>query len=105
MYEIASQAGAIAFLAGVIVLHYRVRLWSSASLLASSACAFIWFWLDRAIPTWVVNDQVSTGSADVLYTVAPYAGPLVLLWFGLSFLSASFNLDPRVVSKPGVGAG
>ena len=91
------QAPLLALLVGCVVLHVRLRLWSSASLLASCLGATAWFWVDASAPYWSADElPILKSGFDAVYAVAPFTGAVLLLWFGVSFLVVALVVPGRV---------
>jgi hypothetical protein len=92
------------FVAGCVLLHVRLRRYSSLSLLLSIATLAAWFFWGADAFLRVAPDALSTGTAKDLrglghwFSVTAIISSILMLWLGASFLLSIWAVRPS--SRP-----
>ena len=88
------------FLAGCVLLHARLRRYSSLSLLLSIAALVTWFFWGADAFLRVAPDALGTGAAKDLqglghwFSVTAIISSVLMVWLGVSFLLSIWAVRP-----------
>ena len=98
--QVAGYIALLFFISGAVILHVRLRSYTSLSFIASTAAIMIWgFWLSGVVHhefyyplTDKVRNLTETRRFDAI-TAAIEA--VLMVWFGVSFLFATKTIPAQ----------
>ena len=86
----------LAFVAGCVILHIRIRNAASAVLVVSVVLCTAWAWLDQQIPRWMTGPApMNEALLSALFNSAVYAEAIIYFTLCVSFLATCLSLPKR----------